>query len=367
MTDTVTILIVEDEPMNQEMLSLMLAGLATTVTAENGQAALDLLECHPDIDLILLDLEMPVMDGSSTLAALKRHPVWRNIPVIVITASRDEVKQMLRQGANDFLAKPYDAEELRLRAMNHVRAKKLSDLSQDMNSLLEKEVARKTAALREALAFAQDAEYEITLRLGRAAEFRDMETGMHIRRISEMAKALGALAGLSEADCETLHYAAPLHDVGKVGIPDRILLKPGKLTDEEMDIMRLHTVIGGRILAEAQRFPSLEMGQIIALQHHEKWDGSGYPKGLSGEDIHIFGRIVTIVDIFDALCSKRPYKQALPFEQVLAIMREGSGIYFDPQLLDGFLQRIDDFTAIREALSDRQEEEEEPGQLQYIT
>jgi putative two-component system response regulator len=307
------------------------------------------------------------MDGFTALSTLKRHLVWREIPVIVITASRSEVTHTLALGANDFLAKPYDAEELRLRVMNHVRTKKLHDLSNDLNNVLEAEVLRKTAALREALAQAQEAEYEITLRLGRAAEFRDLETGMHTRRISEMSTVLAELAGLSPEECKTLRYASPLHDVGKVGIPDRILLKPGKLTDEEMKIMRLHSVIGGKILGESCRYPSLEMGQIVALQHHEKWDGSGYPDGIAGETIHIFARIVMVVDIFDALASERPYKPALPLEKVVSIMTEGRGNFFDPTLLDLFLEHLERFVTIRETLQDRPQEEDSPfSELQFL-
>jgi len=367
MNDVVNILVVDDEELNREMLGVMLEDLATVVRVENGQQALATLEAGQDFDVILLDLEMPVMDGFAALTELKRHLVWREIPVIVITASRSEVTHTLALGANDFLPKPYDAEELRLRVMNHVRTKKLHDLSKDLNSVLEAEVLRKTAALREALAQAQEAEYEITLRLGRAAEFRDLETGMHTRRISEMSKALAELAGLTPDECETLRYASPLHDVGKVGIPDRILLKPGKLTDEEMKIMRLHSVIGGKILSESRRYPSLEMGQIVALQHHEKWDGSGYPAGLAGEAIHIFARIVMVVDVFDALASERPYKPALPLAKVVSIMEEGRGSFFDPTLLGLFLDHLERFVVIREQLQDRPPEEDSPlNELQFL-
>jgi putative two-component system response regulator len=367
MNENVSILVVDDEELNREMLLVMLEDLATVVCVENGQQVLDVLAAGQEFDVILLDLEMPVMDGFTVLAELKRHLVWREIPVIVITANRTEVTHTLALGANDFLAKPYDAEELRLRVMNHVRTKKLHDLAKDLNEVLEAEVLRKTAALREALTQAQEAEYEIAVRLGRAAEFRDLETGMHTRRISEMAKTLAELAGLTPEDCETIRYASPLHDVGKVGIPDRILLKPGKLTDEEMKIMRLHSVIGGKILSESRRYPSLEMGQIVALQHHEKWDGSGYPDGIAGEAIHIFARIVMVVDVFDALASERPYKPALPLDKVVAIMADGRGSFFDPRLLDLFLAHLQQFVAIRDALQDRSPEEDSPLQeLQFL-
>lgn len=351
--EQVTILVVDDEELNREMLKLMLEELDVTIhMACNGMDAIEQLSAHPEIDLVLLDLEMPVMDGFELLEKLRWHFTWREIPVIVITAGRSEVTRTLSLGARDFLTKPYDREELTLRVMNLVRTKKLTDMNRDLNSSLEKEVARKTADLRSALEFSRDAEYEITLRLGRAAEFRDLETGMHIHRISEMSAVLAELAGLSAREIETLRYASPLHDVGKVGIPDRILLKPGRLDDQEMQIMRLHTVIGGRILEDAGRYPVLQAGGLIAMQHHEKWDGSGYPNGLSGSNIHIFGRIVMVVDVFDALMSKRPYKPAMPLDQVLEIMLKDRGSFFDPALFDLFIIHVDRFVAIRERLTD---------------
>ncbi|MBJ6727367.1 response regulator [Geomesophilobacter sediminis] len=347
MNSSVKILIVDDEQLNREILTIMLHELGEIVTAKDGAEALTLLQETPDVDLVLLDLQMPVLDGFQTLDFLKKHPELREVPVIVITASKSEITHTLSLGANDFLAKPFDREELRLRAMNQVRTKKLYDMAKNLNGILEAEVLQKTAALRETLALAQDAEFEISLRLGRAAEFRDLETGMHTRRISEMSAELGKLAGLGGGDCELLRRASPLHDVGKVGIPDRILNKPGPLTDEEMEVMRQHTVIGGRILGDAARFPSLEAGQLIAMQHHEKWDGTGYPHRLAGNDIHLFSRIVAVVDVFDALASERPYKRAFPLDQVVSIMQEQRGTAFDPGLLDLFLDHLADFVRIR--------------------
>jgi len=352
--DNVTILVVDDEELNRELLKLMLEEQEVTVLmACHGKDALEQLAAHPETDLVLLDLEMPVMDGFELLEVLRWHFSLREIPVIVITASRSEVTRTLSLGARDFLTKPYDREELALRVMNQVRTKKLTDMITDLNNSLEVEVARKTADLRNALKFSLEAEYEITLRLGRAAEFRDKETGMHIRRISEMSSALGELAGLSVQECETLRYASPLHDVGKVGIPDRILLKPGRLDEDELNMMRLHTAIGGKILDDAGRYPVLQAGGIIAMQHHEKWDGTGYPAGLAGTDIHVYGRIVMIVDVFDALASERPYKPPMPLSQVLEIMEKDRGTFFDPELLDLFLGHIDLFVAIRESLQDQ--------------
>lgn len=353
MNSDVTLLAVDDMPMNLEMLEVMLTELdIQLLKAGNGREALDILGQACQVDAILLDLEMPVMDGFETLKTLKRTEQFRDIPVIVLTAGREEVVKTLALGANDFLAKPYNPEELRLRVMNHVRSKKLNDLSRDMNRVLEQEVVKKTAALRSALQLSKEAEYEISLRLGIAAEFRDLETGMHTRRISELSRALAGLAGLSDEEVETLRYASPLHDVGKIGIPDQILLKPGKLEPDEFDVMKQHTVIGGKILSEAGRYPLLEAGRVIALQHHEKWDGSGYPLGLSGEQIHIFARIVSIVDVFDALTSERPYKKAFPLEKAQAIMIKGLGSFFDPHLLELFMGHIYLFVQIKDELCD---------------
>jgi len=357
MIDEVTVLAVDDDKMNLKMLDVMLTALdCRLLKAGNGQQAIELLEREPNIDVVLLDIEMPVMDGFETIERIKQSFDFRDIPVIVVTSGKREVTRMLALGANDFIAKPYNPEELRLRIMNHVRSKKLSDLAKDMNNILEREVVKKTASLQKALDLSQEAEYEISLRLGRAAESRDQETGMHTRRISELSKELASLAKVTADQCEVLRFASPLHDVGKIGIPDRILLKPGKLDQTEFDIMKLHTTIGGKILSDAERYPVIYAGSIIARQHHEKWDGSGYPSRLKGADIHLFARIVSIVDVFDALSSERPYKTAFPLEKSISIMEEGRGVFFDPDLLDLFIRNIRNFVDIRENLKDKTEE-----------
>ena len=368
MFDDIRILAVDDDNFNLQIIKAMLEDVSATIcTAANGKEALDLLESTPGLDIVLLDLQMPVMNGFEALQLIKQNPVLMKIPVIVVTADQQEVTKVLELGANDFLAKPFNPDELRLRVMNHVRTKRYQDLINNMNAMLERRVTEKTAALREALSLSQEAEYEICLRLGRASEFRDMETGMHTRRISEISKALALLAGLPEEDAELLRFASPLHDVGKIGIPDRILLKPGRLDDTEMQIMKLHTTIGGRILSEGERFPSLEAGRVVALQHHEKWDGSGYPFGIKGEDIHIFARIVMVADVFDALASDRPYKKAFPIEKIVEIMEEGRGQFFDPRLLQLFMDNLQQFIQIRESLKDHQEDVDPLMELLNIT
>lgn len=368
MFDNVTVLVADDDPVNLMLVEAMLAELEVRLLmAGNGREAVNLLIEYPDIDVVLLDLEMPVLSGIEALEQIKRNPRINHIPVIVVSSDRHEVNRTLKLGANDFVAKPYNPDELRLRVMNHIRGKRNQDIVNDLNRTLEREVAKKTAALQSALAMTLETELEICLRLGRAAEFRDLETGMHIRRISEMSTTLARMAGLTEEEAELLRFAAPLHDVGKIGIPDRILLKPGRLDDGEMEIMKLHTTIGGRILSEGERYPSLESGRVVALQHHEKWDGSGYPQGLAGGDIHIFARIVMLADVFDALASDRPYKKAFPMEKTIEIMGEGRGRFFDPALYDLFMANLDRFVEIRDRLKDQEQDADPLQQLMQLT
>jgi len=352
--DTITVLAVDDLELNLRIMRDVLKDLGDIeiIEARNGKEALTCLAQRVDVDIVLLDLEMPVMNGFETLRHLKVHEKFRDIPVIVVTSERSEVKKILEMGANDFMAKPYDPGELKLRVLNHVRSKKLVDLTRDMTGILEKEIVRKTTALQKALSFSKEAEFEISLRLGRAAEYRDLETGLHIRRISEMSRKLALLCGLSAEECEIVRHASPLHDVGKIGIPDRILLKPGKLDAEEFQLMRMHAAIGGKILDNGDKFPVIRAGRVIALQHHEKWDGSGYPHGLAGSEIHMYGRIVMVADIFDALTSERPYKKPFPLEKAFEIMQSDRGVFFDPELLDLFMDNRAEFIRIKEEFGD---------------
>jgi len=354
MFDKITILAVDDLDINRKIMRTMLSDLGEIdyLEARNGLEALKILQSSNSVDTVLLDLEMPIMNGFEVLRIMKEHDVFREIPVIVITSDKAEVNKILAMGANDFMAKPFDPVELKLRVMNQVRIKKLGELTRDFNSILEEEVVKKTASLQKALELSRKAEFEISLRLGRAAEFRDLETGMHIRRVSELSHELAVRMGLDEQECEILRHASPLHDVGKIGIPDSILLKPGKLDVAEFQIMKTHTTIGGKILSDAGEFPVITAAQTVALQHHEKWDGSGYPQGLAGTDIHIFGRIVTVADVFDALTSERPYKKEFPIEKAMGIMRDGKGTFFDPDLLDLFIENLDAFIRIKDAYRD---------------
>jgi putative two-component system response regulator len=344
-----TILAVDDEPFNLDLIELTFMDLneINIIKAVNGKDVIKKLQDN-EVDTVLLDLRMPIMDGLECLEYLKQSEEFKDIPVIVITANSKEKHKALKLGANDFLSKPVDTEELKLRTMNSIT---LYQHKKHLNTLVE----QRTQELSKALQFAQKTEYEISYRLGLASEYRDLETGGHIKRMSRYSALLGRLYGLSEEEENLLLYSSPLHDIGKIGIPDAILTKPGKLTVSEFEIMKQHSTIGAKMLEGADEYPIIKMGRIIALEHHEKWDGSGYPYGKQEKEIHIFARIVAIADVFDALSSKRPYKDAFPLDKTLMILREGRGTHFDPELLDLFLNNLDEFLKIQKEFSDKDE------------
>ncbi len=345
---TTTILAVDDEPFNLDLIELTFMDTPEIelIKAVHGRDALEKLQqIQPHV--ILLDLRMPVMDGLELLGILKSDTLLAKIPVIVITANSEEKNHALALGANDFLAKPVDTNELKLRTFNAVSLYKNQTELEKLNASLDEAVRQRTLELERALEFAQETEYEISLRLGLVSEYRDLETGMHIKRISRYSALLGRLCGMSEEDERLLLYASPLHDIGKIGIPDAILLKHGKLEEHEFRVMKEHASIGAKMLEGAQKYPVIEMGRVIAQEHHEKYDGTGYPKGLKGDAISIYAKIVAIVDVFDALSSKRVYKDAFPLEVALKIMQEGRGTHFDPHLLDLFMQNIPQFLKIQ--------------------
>ena len=351
--ETITVLAVDDEPFNLDLIELAFMDVPNMnlITAVNGQDALEKL-LHVDVNVILLDLRMPVMDGFGMLEKVKNHPIYSKIPVIIVTANSEEKNRALALGANDFLAKPVDTVELKLRTLSYTKLHKSQIALEELNTNLDKLVHQRTTQLHAALQLAQETEYEVSLRLGMASEYRDLETGMHIKRISHYSALLGKLSGMDEEQERLLLYSSPLHDIGKIGIPDAILLKRGKLDDKEFKLMKEHTTIGGLMLQDGERYPIIKAGQIIAQQHHEKYNGSGYPLGLSGEDIHVYARIVSIVDVFDALSSKRVYKDAFSLEKTLEIMKDGEGSHFDPILLNLFIDNLDSFLEIRDSFTD---------------
>jgi len=320
-----TILVVDDAPANIDLLVNTLKAEYNVKAATRGERALQIVRSGDPPDMILLDIMMPGMDGFEVCRQLKRDFTTRHIPVIFITAKigiEDEIRGF-DLGAVDYITKPISPPVVLARVRTQLAL-------YDQNRELYRKVREQTARLHET-------RLRIIQRLGRAAEYKDNETGLHVIRMSHYSRLLGEAIGMSEPEAELLLNAAPMHDIGKIGIPDRILQKPGKLDAEEWAIMQTHSQIGADILGDAGDSDLLEMARIVALTHHEKWDGSGYPNGLAGEDIPRVGRIVAIADVFDALTSERPYKKAWPVEQAVAVLKEGAGSHFDPRLIPPFL------------------------------
>ncbi|MCD6142374.1 HD domain-containing protein, partial [Candidatus Bipolaricaulota bacterium] len=268
---------------------------------------------------------------------------------VMVTALHDVEDRVkaLEAGADDFLTKPVDKTVLRARVQSLLKVKAYNDHMRNYQQELEAEVAKRTEELQQAFEKVKESSLETIYRLARAAEYKDEDTGTHIMRMSHYAATVARELGLPEDEAESILYAAPMHDVGKIGIPDRILLKPGKLDPDEWKVMKQHTLIGGKILSGSEA-GFIKLAEVIALTHHEKWDGSGYPNGLTGEDIPIAGRITAIADVFDALTSKRPYKEPFPLEKSFSIIREGRGTHFDPAVVDAFFAVTDEILAIKE-------------------
>jgi putative two-component system response regulator len=338
------ILVVDDEARNVRLLALILSGQGYRIaSASNGAEALaQAAEFAPD--LILLDIMMPGMDGFEVCRRLRQERRFSQLPVIMVTALEDQASRIrgLEVGANDFLTKPVDQSELTVRVRNLLQVKAFHDFLAHHNDILAEQVAAKTRALRDAYI---DTIYRLTL----AAEYKDQDTAAHIRRISLYARLMATLLDLDPEQVELIFYASPMHDIGKIGIADNILLKPGPLTDAEVDAMRTHPAIGAGILRGGSA-PVLACAERIALHHHERWDGGGYPAGLAGTAISLEGRILNIVDQYDALRSQRCYKPAFDHATTCRIMLAGDGRtepgHFDPDLLDLFRTHHDRFAQI---------------------
>lgn len=324
------ILLVDDTKTNIDVLIQALRNDYKLGVALNGEKAVDYTRKNKP-DLILLDILMPGMNGFEVCEKLKEDPETRDIPIIFITAmdSSGDKSRGFEMGAVDYIIKPFDITEVKARVKTHLTLKIAQETLKNHNQLLDQKVQERTREL-EAIQF------EILERLGLATEYRDEDTGNHIKRMSRLCGLLGKAAGLTYKEYHILSRASTMHDVGKIGISDTILQKPGKLTDEEYEIMKTHTTIGAKLLSGSE-YELLQKAEIIALTHHEKWDGTGYNQRLKGEEIPLFGRITCICDVFDALISERPYKKAWPVEQAFNEIRKGRGAHFDPSLVDIFL------------------------------
>lgn len=326
------------------------------VFAEDGVMAIEVLK-KDRVDAVLMDIQMPNMDGFDATRTIKKDENLKNIPIIIVTAISDKeaLKTALAIGATDYVTKPFDAEELVLRVKNVVQIKRLNDFLSDQNKFLESKVKERTKELEELFKIVKNTEMDVIKLLGSVSEYRDADTGNHIMRVGLISEFLARKAGLDESECEIALYASMMHDIGKVGITDAILLKPGKLTDDEFETMKAHTTMG-RDMLSSSKMPLLVASAQIAFTHHEKWDGSGYPSGLSGEQIPILGRIVAIADVFDALKSDRPYKKAFDDEKVKEILKNDSGKHFDPVLTEIFLNSYDEVLAITSKFKDGEQQ-----------
>ena len=344
------VLVVDDEQGNRKVFQAMLnaEGLAVTL-AEDGMKGLEAAAAEPP-DLVLLDVMMPGMTGFEVARRLKAAPATRHVPIIVVTALDDRESRLegLKAGAEDFLTKPVDRVELSARVRNLLRLKEFNDFLADHNRLLEQQVTERTRELA--------ASYRETITtLNRAASYKDEETGAHVARISFYTVELAGTLGMDAGFRDTIHYASPMHDVGKIAIPDAILMKPGKFEPHEWEIMKGHAALGAKLIAGGSS-PYLTMGVDIAMSHHERWDGKGYPAGLAGEAIPLAARIMQICDVYDALRSKRPYKAPFSHEKSFEIITKGDGRtmpgHFDPAVLEAFARAGDRFEEIYQARAD---------------
>ena len=367
-TEKQTVLVVDDTPDNLRLMNGILKDAYRTRVANNGERGLSIASTHPLPDLILLDIMMPDIDGYEVCRRLKNDPATADIPVIFLTAKTEveDEQKGFDVGCVDYITKPVSPPIVLARVKTHLLLKNARDFLKDENAFLEAEVTRRTREVQ----LVQDA---TIMAMGSLAETRDNETGNHIRRTQHYVRVLAEKLRthaefahfLDDRTIELLYKSAPLHDIGKVGIPDRILLKPGKLTPEEFEIMKMHAILGRDAIAAAEKLldtPSsfLRYAREIAHYHQERWDGSGYPEGLAGTKIPIPARLMAVADVYDALISKRVYKPAFTHEKAVEIIREGRGRHFDPDVVDAFLEVTDDFRQIAAVFEDS---DNDPGAL----
>lgn len=358
-----TVLVVDDTPDNLALISSLLKDIYIVKVANSGEKALKYLENSEAPDLILLDIMMPGLSGYDVITMLKGNPKTHDIPVIFLTAmsSMEDEEKGLKMGASDYITKPISPSIMLARIKTQLENKMAADFLKNHNAYLESEVAKRTEEI--------SAIQNVTiLAMASLAETRDSDTGNHIRRTQKYVRALAKKLQhhsrfehfLSDEMIETLYKSAPLHDIGKIGIPDKILLKPGKFTYEEFEIMKTHTTLGKNAIESAEKQLGMEVDFLkiakeIACAHQEKYDGSGYPLGLKGDEIPISARLMAVADVYDALISRRVYKEPMDHERAVNIILEGSGSHFDPDIVNAFSELVEEFHVIAESFSDNDE------------
>ncbi len=337
------ILVVDDEAINIKLLDRILSmkGYSNVVCTQNPKDVLTLYKKY-NSDLILLDIDMPELDGFGVMAELNKLNNTYLPPILVLTAQYAQSfrQRALDSGARDYVTKPFYADELLSRVRNLLEVQMAHKYMRHQNDILEQKIQIRTKAIHET-------RLQVVRRLGRAAEFRDNETGLHIIRMSKIAVVIAKAAGMNELQCDLLLNAAPMHDIGKIGISDKILLKPGKFEPDEWEIMQTHAQIGAEILS-GDDSDLMRMAHEIALTHHEKWNGEGYPNKLKSTEIPFVGRVTAIADVFDALTSERPYKTAWPVDDAVHYIKENSASHFDPELVDLFVKNLPEIINIKE-------------------
>lgn len=340
------VLIVDDVGKNIQVVANLLKDEHYHLSyAMSGDQALEVLK-ERIYDLVLLDIMMPGLNGFETCKRIKKLPHYSETPVIFLTArdDHDSIVEGFESGGQDYVTKPFNTSELIARVRTHLKLRAFENAQQQKIDKAVEELQK----LNEEL---ENSQKEVVFTMGAIAETRSKETGMHVKRVAEYSKLLAILSGVPIHEADIVALASPMHDLGKVGIPDNILNKPGPLTDKERKIMDTHALLGYEMLKNSKR-QIMQTAAIIALEHHEKWDGSGYPYKKSGEDIHLFGRITALADVFDALCSKRCYKQPWNDEQIFDLIKEQKGIHFDPTLVNLFFENLQQFLDIRDAFPD---------------
>ena len=342
MDEQKTILIVDDTETNIETLVELLQDKYDLLAAISGEDVLEIIDEEEKIDLVLLDIMMPGIDGFEVCKRLKKNKKTKEIPIIFITAKTDEdsIEKAYEVGGVDYITKPFRSREVLSRIANHLALFEQQHYLEYMVDLRTKELQNLNKEIEDTLR-------EVVYTMGTIGELRSKETGNHVKRVALYSELFAKYYGLSEKEIKILKEASPMHDIGKIAIPDAVLNKPGRFTPKEYDIMKKHAELGFEMLKYSHR-DLLQAAAIVAYEHHEKWDGTGYPRGLKGKDIHIYGRITAIADVFDALGSERVYKPAWEDEKIFKLFKEERGKQFEPKLVDIFFDYIDEFLQIRD-------------------